>query len=204
MDKKILISGAALFIIAGIVVWALFIRLAEEPVVEQQIEPPVEVDPLVEPVFEPDETIPAGFCRRVITRAQLREITGYEGVFSFEEIIERDPFVGGVKICEIRTAVTLGEIDPSLAIAIISPVVDYTVEENFIKMRDMMIAFGVDAREIEGIGKKAFLMTVPEEGHFLKFIDADIDRMVFAGVAEPEFDYEVAINLARQVEKNLR
>ena len=159
------------------------------------------------PVFEPDETILAEFCREVITRAQLREITGYEGVFSFEEIIEEPKemdFFPREKMCEIRTAATLAEVDPSLMIAIFSPAVDYTAEEQFIAKRDMMIVFGVDAREIEGIGKKAFLMTVPEEGHFLKFIDADIDRMVFAGVSMIEFDYEVAINLAKQVEVNLK
>ena len=157
------------------------------------------------PVFEPDETIPTEFCRRVITRVQLREITGYEDVFSFEEIIERNPFIDSdIEICEIRTAVTLGEFDPSLEIAIISPVVDYTVEEQFIEIKDMIIAFGEDVREIEGIGEKAFLVTEREEAYILSFIDADINKIVFVGVSMLEFDYEVALNLAKQVEANLR
>ncbi|MCD5397269.1 MAG: hypothetical protein LRZ96_01645, partial [Candidatus Pacebacteria bacterium] len=108
-------------------------------------------------------------------------------------------------ICEIRTAVTLGEFDPSLMIKIISPVVDYTVEEHFIEIRDMIIFMGGDVREMEGIGEKAFLVTDPEEVHHaLVFIDADIDRIVFAGATEPEFDYEVAMDLAMQVEVNVR
>ena len=42
------------------------------------------------------------------------------------------------------------------------------------------------------------------QGYLLVFIDADIDRIVFAGVSMLEFDYEVALNLAKQVETNLR
>ena len=198
MNKKILIPIIVIFVLGiGIFAWQYFRAAEEETIpVEEKVEVIEE-----ELIFEPDETIPTEFCRRVITRAQLREITGYEGYFSFEVETE-DLFI--TEVCKIRSAARLAEDQPSLKITLAPELenISMTVEELYELKKEFLEWEVWGTEEPEGIGERAFLL-IPEEGPILVFIDADINRVVGVAVAAPEFNYEVAINLAKQVEANL-
>ena len=197
MKNKILIPIIILIILlvlgGGFFIWHQFIKPAEENL-----------------IFEPDETILAEFCREVITRAQLREITGYEGVFNFEVEEGSDDLTNGImKMCKIRTAEGLGERLPSLSILLLPDpeLAGITIEEQYSRIKKLTIILGMDPiaeiREVEEIGKKAFLSIIEGLSSAMFFIDADINQIIRVEVA-PEFDYEVAMDLARQAEANLR
>ena len=183
-------------------------------------------DVIVAP-FVPDETIPAEVCRKAITRAQLKEITGYQN-FVFEDIKDQEiPGIGIVEICDIRLTPEVedpGIIGVGPAIGIIFFPEDATYEK--IKEESAAGHVGMEIREIEDVGEKAFLiimgempdLEVPEiegeegempalelgfpEMHQIAFLDADINQVI--GAMVQEFSYEVLIALARQIEKNLR
>ncbi len=220
-QKKILI----LVIIIVIIVLGVILALRED------------IIRVPEPVFEPDETIAAEICRRAITRAQLREITGKDD-FVFEQREDEFPGLGLIKTCDIRLAEDeavemmpeMGmpfPMGPAIGIGFFSEEITYeTVKEQLtgFLMPDMEI------KEVEDIGEKAFSVSwgegppalefpeqiegveelMPEdigfpempEMHEIIFLDGDINQVI--GVMVQEFSYEILIELAGQIERNLK
>lgn len=186
-------------------------------------------------VFEPDETIEAELCRRVITRAQLKEITGKDN-FVFEDREDEFPGVGFVKTCDIRLAVgaeeemeMMPEMDmgmmmgmgPGISIGFFPEDVTYEVLKE--KLTEFMPP-EMEVKEVEDIGEKAFsiswgepeppVLDLPEgaeefempigfpEMHEIIFLDGNINQVM--GVMVQDFSMEILIELAKQIETNLK
>jgi hypothetical protein len=198
MGKNKLIIGG-MITVAVIVVIAVFVFIRQrEP---NQQEPPIPVEqqePLVpveqQELFVPDMTIGAEFCRDVITKAQLREITGYQGEFIFIGEEQDDRIFGPTGTCIISSE-TKGKI------AIIGVTdLDFETAINRIKLEEpRMYAM---MRELDNVGEKAVI--AEEWGIYIIFFsDGDINRLV-AVDSMGALTREETINLARQVEANIR
>lgn len=197
----------------GAFAWSQFMRPAGEQA------PPTAPE---EKAFMPDETIGAELCRRVITRAQLLEIMGDEttlretplrdivngGEFVFVEE-SRDPGIGTIDVCSIFPPNSPRDMDmatlevvrlglPTAKVMFLPPTL--TFEE---LKRD--IPAGMETKEIEGIGERAFLVSTESAGIKLRLVvfwDPGVDQAI--QVVGMNIGEETVTNLARQVEKNLR
>jgi hypothetical protein len=200
----------------------------EPPVIEPPIvEPPVVEPPVVEPpVFVPDETIAAEICRRIITRVQLIEIMGDEtmrGVplrdivngeeFVFVEGEEDDPVFGIIGICAIFPPGSPENMDEALPIVLMellpaAGVIFFPLDITFeAAVEDMKADFppGVEMKEIENIGDRAVSASIEEmemRMHQIIFLDPDVNQVM--GIMGMNISYEASVELARQVERNLR
>ena len=168
MDKKILIPIIVILVLGiGVFSWHYFIRPVEEPVVVED-PAPVENDVLV----EDDEMIITEFCRRAITKAQLKDITGKEA-FIFEDTKERIPGIDvAIETCNIRLAELIEdeaigiEMEARAEIIIGFFPLNFTYEEVYEQMKrqmakpDIMALMPKGIREVEDVGEKAFSVSM--------------------------------------------
>jgi hypothetical protein len=227
MDKKILIPIIIVILVGGgVLVWHQFIRPAEEPPAQEPVNEQAEPPAVELPVFVPDETIAIELCRRAITRAQLIEIMGDEtmrGVplrdvvngekFVFIEDEEDDPVLGIIEFCGIFPPGSPENIDEAFlmiwmeglpAVAIAFPPLDATFEA-VVESAKLVLPPGVEIKEIEGIREKAVSVSTDEMGmetHKIIFLDPDVNQVM--AIVGQNISYETSVELARQVERNLR
>lgn len=198
-QKNILILVIIVVVVAFVIVLAITKNLVVRDVVKEDVQ---------------DETILSEFCRQVITRTQLREITDHQGNFVFEDREENVPEVGVVKTCDIRAE----EMD------LVGAAIGYfPLEVSYETLKQALSAVFPEApREVGNVGEKAFSISMRQEAvppqlegepqaiedivfpemHQIIFLDGDINRIV--GVGVQGFTYEILIELAKQVEANIK
>ncbi len=222
------------FIVLGALVVIIIISIVlgiKDPEVKEEIErqdvllnelvdqPVPTLDKLVD---ENEAITPTEFCLAIITEAQLREITKYEGEFIFTDKIEEFPGIGTVESCEIQTR----EADITGGIGFFPPEITYETvkqkltaamtdiiteirEEMLKRMPELEIPISMSIRDIDNIGAKAFVIAIEIE--FMKDIFYQIYQIVFlepdtnqvVGVMLEGIDYDALVKIAQQVEKNI-
>ena len=217
MKKRnlIILGIICVVIIIGISVYLLLRR--EEPVPnndvitriierEEREEEIIIIDP---PPFQP---IMTPFCAEFINEEQFREIIKHRDDLFFEDTTEYVPEVGALKICNIFIADPVATIIEGEMLEVeikgVSMVI-FPLEFSYEQAKQMVLAELVEEepelkdeiKEIDNVGAKAFGAS-GEGFHFIIFLEPDTNQVIEVGVEG--FTYDVLIELARQIEMNVR
>lgn len=153
-------------------------------------------------IFKGQGVVPAQFCNRAITEAQLREITNYEGNFVFKdtrrEILEN----GIVEVCDFQS----GDLEVIGSITLFPLENTHTtyeeLKQEFVSIVEREIPAKAELiRGIDNIGEQAFLVSINDMFHQLFFEDKN-NQIV--GLIIEGFNYDVFMEIARRIEGNIK
>ncbi len=153
-------------------------------------------------IFKGTGVVSAQFCNKIITEAQLREITDYNGSFVFKdtrrEILEN----GIIGVCDFQSE----DLKIIGAITFFPLENTYTtyekLKQEFIDIVERKIpAKAEEIRDIDNIGEQAFLISINDIFHQLFFEDRN-NQIV--GLITEGLNYDVFIEIARQIEINVK
>ena len=153
-------------------------------------------------IFKEWGVVPAQFCNKAITEAQLREITNYEGSFVFKdtrrEILEN----GIVEVCDFQS----GDLEVIGSITLFPLENTHTtyeeLKQEFVSIVEREIPAKAELiRDVDNIGEQAFLVSINDMFHQLFFEDKN-NQIV--GLIIEGFNYDVFMEIARRIEGNIK
>ena len=169
-------------------------------------------DPVVDEVhlpLAPFQLTVTSFCAKLITEIQFREITKYRDNLFFQDIIQEHPRIGTVKICNIDTIepAPLREGELEIGIEGVSISV-FPLEFSYEQAKQTVLAkfaeepeLKDEIKEIDNVGARAFGIS-KEVFHSIIFLEQDTNQVIEVSISG--FTYDILIELARQIEMNVR